>query len=182
MYRLVLFAVLMLSVYDLSAQTDSLVMVDSMAPRQHRAKSIYVEALGSSGLALSLNYDMRFKPSRKGLGIRAGITQPDRSGRSITYSFPVLLNYVNADSRVALEAGGGFIVAYRQWSYEDSNGIVYHRQGFEYPAVANLGVRFQPLKTGIVWRVYWAPAWRVGGSTQDTLLRWFGISLGVGFN
>lgn len=156
---------------------------DSIATKrftERRSKAIYIEALGSSGLAFSLNYDMRFRPTHKGWGFRAGIVQPIRDGRNVTYSFPLMLNYINANTRVALEGGVGFILAYRRGSYEDTNGIIHYYQGLEYPAVANVGIRFQPLRTGVVWRLYWAPIWRIDTSTQ-TELRWFGTSLGIGF-
>ncbi|GAB3908919.1 hypothetical protein GCM10028803_45540 [Larkinella knui] len=163
------------------AQEDGFKTGDDV-PQTSKAKAIYVEAMGSSGWGLSLNYDMRFKSGHKGWGFRAGINQPIQEGRALTYSFPVLINTVNSNKRVALEAGAGFILAYRKWTYEDQNNVIHHNNGIEYPAVANVGVRFQPLRTGIVWRLYWAPTWRIGSSAQNTNLRWFGTSLGIGFN
>jgi hypothetical protein len=165
----------------LIAQVDTTIQLGVNPLKKYRAKAIYLEALGSSGFSLSLNYDMPFKGGHKGWGFRAGVTQPIQEGRAVTYSFPVLINRVSSNKRVALEAGAGFILAYRNWTYEDQNNVIHHNQGIEYPAVANLGLRFQPLRTGIIWRLYWAPTWRIGSSAQSTNLRWLGTSFGIGF-
>jgi hypothetical protein len=181
MQRFLLVLILSLApLYYSMAQVDT-VQIGASPLKKHRAKAVYVEALGSSGFSLSLNYDMRFKRELKGWGFRAGVTQPIQEGRAVTYSFPVLINTIGSNKRVAVEAGVGFIIAYRKWTYEDQNNVIYHNQGIEYPGVANVGLRFQPLRTGIVWRLYWAPTWRIGSSVQNTNLRWFGTSLGIGF-
>jgi hypothetical protein len=149
--------------------------------KAHRAKAIYVEVLGSSGLDYSLNYDMRFKTGRKGWGFRAGITRPAQVGQTEIFSFPLLINKVQSDRRAALEVGAGFVVNYKKLTFEDSNNIIQRRQSVQFPAVANVGVRLQPLRTGVIWRLYWAPSWRIG-SSESPYLQWFGTSLGIGFN
>ena len=146
-----------------------------------RPKAIYIELLGSSGFGTSVNYDMRFNKSHKGLGFRIGVAQPNTVGRSTSCLFPVLINHVSSTRQAAFEVGAGFDVVYRNTSYEDFNNIIHYSHSFVYPAVANVGIRFQPLKTGIVWRLYWAPTWEIL-STQKSFTGWIGTSLGIGFN
>jgi hypothetical protein len=167
--------------YSVLAQVDINQTQDGSL-KTRRAKSIYIEALGSSGFDYSLNYDMRFKTGRKGWGFRAGITRPAQVGQAEVFSSPILVNKIQSDRRVALEAGAGFIINYRRLTYEDSNNNVQRSQSIQLPAVANVGIRLQPLRTGIVWRLYWAPAWRIGSSSQPFEPYWFGTSLGIGFN
>lgn len=171
---------LIIPFYSLFAQVDVNHAVDGTF-KVHRAKAIYAELLGSSGLDYSLNYDMRFKAGRKGWGFRAGITRPSQVGQTEIFSFPLLINRVQSNRRAALEIGAGFVVNYKKLTFEDSNNITQRRQSVQFPAVANVGIRLQPLRTGVVWRLYWAPTWRIG-SSQSTNLRWFGTSLGIGFN
>ncbi len=165
---------------DATAQPSHYQSQDSLKIR--RAKSIYVELFGSSGLNLSANYDMRFRPGNKGWGFRAGMALPFIESRAETYSFPVLLNYVKANGRVAFEAGAGVVAVLRWFSFEDTNNVIKREYlGLQYPATANVGIRFQPVRTGIVWRLYWVPTWRIG-STQRPFTTWLGTSLGIGFH
>jgi hypothetical protein len=170
------------SVIASAQKKDSTYYSYSETSLSRRFKSIYVELLGSSGFTGSLNFDMRFKPGHSGWGFRSGITKPVREGNATTYSFPLLVNRVTSNHRVAFEYGIGVILAYRRYSYQDSQLVVHHVHGFEYPATANVGIRFQPIRTGLVWRVYWAPSWHLGDSFQRTVFYWFGTSLGIGFN
>ncbi|GHB71262.1 hypothetical protein [Persicitalea jodogahamensis] len=179
--RYFLAAVFLLSFHHVLAQTyiayDS---TEILEPR--RAKAIYVEALGSSGFGMSINYDMRFKPGHKGWGFRAGIAQPYQVADATTYYFPLKVNKVHSDKRVALEHGFGPVIVYKRWEYEDLNFNIHQRQGFHFLAVANVGVRFQPLKTGVVWRLYWNPNYQIGSGSRRPMLFWFSTSLGIGFN
>jgi hypothetical protein len=145
------------------------------------AKAIYVEALGSSGFNYSLNYDMRFKAGRNGWGFRAGVALPQYTGQVEIYTMPLMLNNVQSARRAALEMGIGVLAAYRRLTYEDHNFVIQRRQSIGFPVVANLGVRFQPLRTGVVWRIYWAPNWRLDQPSSQAQLFWFGTSLGIGF-
>lgn len=148
----------------------------------HRAKAIYIEALGTS-LGYSLHYDMRFRRGHRGLGINIGLNRPLESGQTKTYSISLIVNHVSSNQRIALEVGGGFLLAYRRRIYDDVNNRIHRTSSFYYPAVANLGIRFQPKRIGPVLRLFWSPNWNIDkSSAQQVTLRWFGASLGLGFN
>ncbi len=179
--RYLLAALFLLSFHHALAQTDS-IQNSNEPSKTRRAKAIYVEALGSSALGLSLNYDMRFKPGHEGWGFRVGMAQPYQAYDATTFYFPLIINKVHSSKRAAFEHGFGPVIVYKRWEYEDLNFDIHQRQGFHFIASANVGVRFQPLKTGVVWRLYWNPNWQVGTSGQKPMLLWFGTSLGIGFN
>ncbi|HEV7348469.1 hypothetical protein [Telluribacter sp.] len=178
-YPLVVCLSLLIAV-DALAQADS-TGVSKLPVPNRRAKAIYVEALGSSGFFYSLNYDMRFKKGLDGLGFRIGITRPDPSGITMTYSGPILINYVTSARRIAFEAGAGVIVAHRRYEYEDHVSILHkYRRTTINDGVANVGIRVQPFRTGIIWRLYWAPTW-IFGEPNSFFPQWLGTSLGIGF-
>ena len=180
--NVLLIAGLLLAALTTLAQPD-INYVRPGIPADRRTKAIYIEAFGSSGFGVSLNYDTRFRRGHDGWGFRVGVASPIRQGRVATYSVPVLLNRVLplSGNRISVEVGAGFIATYRRLTYEDQNFIVRHQASISYPAVANLGLRIQPLRTGIVWRIYWAPTWRIGSSFQSTDLHLIGTSLGIAF-
>ncbi|GAB3162710.1 hypothetical protein [Telluribacter humicola] len=164
------------------AQTDSIRISKPTIP-DRRAKAIYMEAFGSSGFYYSLNCDMRFRKGLKGWGVRVGITKPVTVGVATTYSGPILINYVTSERSVALEAGLGIVVANTRYTHEDQYNVIRKYSHYDYNyGVANVGIRVQPKRTGIMWRLYWAPNWVMGPdyNNQKTLM-WFGTSLGVGF-
>lgn len=161
---------------DFSSQTE-----DSL-PVSRRAKAIYVEALGTSGFGFSINYDMRFKPGHDGWGFRIGSGQISREGRYTNHSFPLLINKVSTNKRVAFEQGIGALITYRKWYYDNPSNTVDHYRRFLYHAAVNVGLRVQPENTGVIWRLYWSPAWIIGVPINSANLLWFGTSLGIGFN
>lgn len=179
--QFLLAALFLLCFQSASAQTDSTQARDTL-PKTRRAKAIYVEALGSSAFGLSLNYDMRFKPGHEGWGFRVGMAQPYQVADATTFYFPIIINKVHSNKRATFEHGIGPVLVYKRWEYEDLNFDIHQRQGLNFIAAANVGVRFQPLKTGVVWRLYWNPNWQVGPRFQRPMLLWFGTSLGIGFN
>ncbi len=149
-------------------------------PKEHRAKAIYLEALGGGGLGLSLHYDMRFRRSNNGWGWRVGYSQPVPDGRYKTYSVPIGVNRLGGAGRVAGEVGVGAVLAYTTWTFDDDNNVTQHKNRLETPLIANVGVRFRPLRTGAVLRLSWSPTWTIGSYSQVNLA-WVGASLGVGF-
>ena len=168
---------------DLLAQGDSITLRQSNVGPTRRAKAIYVEALGRSGFGFSILYDMRLSKGHDGIGINLGISQPKIDPRATTYSFPLFINHISSEKRVALEVGGGIIVAYRRWWTQDQNQDIHRFHQISVPAMANVGLRIQPINTGVVWRLFWAPNWRIGTeSNLNGKLLWFGTSLGIGFN
>lgn len=174
---------LVLGAFDLFAQHDSISLQRPVKTSERRAKAIYLEVLGRSGFGLSLLYDMRFRKGHDGLGINLGISQPKIEPRATTYSFPIFINHVSSERRVALEVGGGLIVAYRRWWSEDQTQTIHRYHQVSVPAMANVGIRIQPINTGVVCRLFWAPNWRIGREANlNGRLLWFGASLGIGFN
>lgn len=180
-YCLLVVGALLASLSQATAQPDTS-WVNSNQSKIRRAKAIYVEALGTSGLGLSINYDMRFTPGHDGWGFRVGSGQIVREGRFTSHSFPVLLTKISPNKRVAFERGGGLLITYRHWTWDTPSNKQEHHWRIYYQAAVNVGVRFQPMKVGPVWRVYWSPAWEFGTPRSNINLLWFGTSLGIGFN
>lgn len=179
MNRVVLLSLLLLVGFQLRAQ-------EIAADRP--AKAIYVEALGS-GLGVSINYDTRFKPGLTGLGIRAGIGGLSVSGQNTAgapgstvrigvVTLPVLINYVVGNSIAAFEAGAGLQGVYISAEGQDINsGTIDSSDGFTVGGTMNFGLRLQPRRNGVHFRLYWAPI--VNGHGFQP--KWLGLSLGFGF-
>jgi hypothetical protein len=127
------------------------------------AKSIFFE-LGGPGLA-SVNYDMRFNNTGKGLGFRAGIGGfPAYNINLVT--FPVGLNYIaSKDNKNFFEFGVGCTVSSAK--VEDGgifNGSFGH---------TTLGYRLQPKDGGFTFRATMNPVFVNEG--------FFPFYAGVGF-
>jgi hypothetical protein len=147
---------------------------------QRVAKAIYVEALGS-GIGLSLNYDIRFKPGLSGLGLRAGIGATSGSTdqtRISLMSLPILLNYVLGNSRASFEGGLGLMARYLTGAGTDVlTGDYVTAQGAGVSIAGNVGLRLQPKQNGVHFRLYWSPFITDRGLQP----KWLGLSLGYGF-
>lgn len=180
-YCLFMIMTLFSLICDSVAQKSNGQPEDSL-PLSRRAKAFYVEGFGMSGFGVSINYDMRFKPGRDGWGFRIGSGQISREGRYTNHSFPLLINKVSTNKRVAFEQGIGALITYRKWYYDNPNNTIDHYHKFLYHAAVNVGLRVQPVSTGVIWRLYWSPAWALGTPIQNVNLLWFGTSLGIGFN
>lgn len=168
------------SICNVLAQYDSTYM-DAKSKKMRRTKAVYIEGLGSSGINYSINFDTRFKANTKGWGFRIGIARPTQSGRTEIFSFPLMLNKLSSNKKATLETGIGVLAVYRRLTYQDQNNIIHRSESVHFPASANIGFRLQPLRTGIVWRLYWCPNWNIGQSLNKPQLLWFGTSLGIGF-
>ncbi|MFD2572726.1 hypothetical protein ACFSUS_18950 [Spirosoma soli] len=150
------------------------------APAERPAKAIYVEGLGS-GLGVSLNYDTRFKPGLSGLGLRVGVGGLDVSssaGSIDIITLPVLVNYVAGNSRAAFEAGVGVtVIRVSAISASTLPGDNIVAKGTGVAGSGNFGLRVQPKRNGVHFRLYWSPF-----VTSDIFEpRIFGASLGFGF-
>lgn len=171
MNKIYLLSFLLLVTLQLNAQD---------APAGRPAKAFYVEGLGS-GLGLSLNFDTRFKPGLSGLGMRVGFGGIDASsskGSIDIITLPVLLNYVAGNSRASFEAGMGVTVirisAITASTLPGDNAIA---KGTGVAGTGNFGLRLQPKRNGVHFRLYWSPF-----VTSDFFEpRIFGASLGFGF-
>ncbi|MFD1141332.1 hypothetical protein ACFQ4C_09440 [Larkinella insperata] len=147
-----------------------------------RNKAVYAEALGS-GITLSLNYDFRFKPTQDGLGMRIGVgggsfsdTNSDAKAGIVT--MPVLVDYLVGQRRVAFEAGAGLTLVYINVSGTDAvSGELLSGKGFGFMGTFNTGLRLQPVRNGVVFRLNWSPAISNAGFQAN----WLGLSLGYAF-
>lgn len=156
----------------------------STAVVAQRRKSIYAEALGN-GIIVSANYDMRLKKNQNdGLGFRAGIgggslAGYDETGMSANIgvlTFPLSLNYVVGKKRSGFETGAGFTPIYVSASVETDTEFA-HADGLGVTGFLNAGYRFQPINSGVMFRVNWTPAFNRSGFIPG----WFGLSLGYSF-
>ena len=95
-----------------------------------------------NGLFVTVNYDTRFKPSNKGLGLRAGI------GLLLGAAIPVSVNYLigNNNKRSFLEigAGGTLYFKYKTFNFLDENQII---------PVTYIMYRYQALKSPNTFRI-----------------------------
>lgn len=177
MSKIIIFGPSLLSCYSALAQP--------VTPSVRRAKGIYVEALGSNGSGLSINYDMRFRKARTdGWGFRIGggtTLSPAYARRYRSVYLPLLLNRVTGN-RVALETGFGATLYQTRWRYDvhDLTGLPGVRKESGALLNLNIGLRLQPIRHGVLFRLYWAPYVQ---PDQHRSLNpfWFGASLGYGF-
>ncbi|GAB2789223.1 hypothetical protein GCM10027275_37730 [Rhabdobacter roseus] len=154
--------------------------ISSYAQDGGRNKAIYVEGLGS-GLLFSVNYDFRFKPQQDGLGMRVGIGGGNLGGFDANVGIvtvPVLANYLVGTRRVAFEAGAGITPIYVKASAADlSTGDVVKADGLSAFGTLNAGLRLQPIRNGVVFRLTYTPI--ITGS--GFLPLFLGVSLGYAF-
>jgi hypothetical protein len=118
-----------------------------------------------------------------GWGFRAGTgysAAPDDGRRMQSYYFPVMLNHIVGKRRVAFESGLGMTLIISRWRYDVGTytGRPGREQSFEKRLYGNFGLRLQPLKKGLLFRLYWSPAMQPEGKI---IPYYFGTSLGFGF-
>lgn len=112
-------------------------------------QQIYLETLGPGAVAVTLNYDMRFKPQPNGFGFRAGIGLMPSSNNS-KFSIPIQLNYL-VGKKHQFEGGIGASYYYSQNSGSDWN--IDSTPGGTVFATFSAGYRYQPSKKGFTVRV-----------------------------
>lgn len=137
-------------------------------------QSVFIELLGNSPL-LSLNYDRMLKRHHNdGFGVRAGFglgeyIDSDYAQTPNYFSIPIGITYIIGPKRHAFEAGLGY-----------TTQILTSPLPEKLPSRSfgnlNLGYRFQPLKDGLLFRLYWAPYLR-----RQVYPSWAGVSLGYSF-
>jgi len=129
------------------------------------AKAVYFE-LGGPGLA-SINYDMRFTNSEKGIGGRIGIggfsvnsgsTGTTITDRTTVIFIPLGINYlIGSDGRHYLELGGGITPVIVNDTY--SGGSDKFTSTFGH---LNIGYRMQPKEAGFFFRAAINPVFGKG--------------------
>jgi len=148
-------------------------------------RAFFIDVLGSSPL-ISFNYDMRIKRLHNdGLGFRAGfglgsLVQSDYNITPRYFSLPMGINYILGPKRHGFEAGIGYTAQFLTTTPPDAT----KSNSF---ANLNIGYRFQPLRDGLIFRLYWTPTFknndfykqRPGDSDFQT--EWAGASIGFSF-
>ncbi|NEU09776.1 hypothetical protein GZH53_15725 [Flavihumibacter sp. R14] len=135
-------------------------------------KAIFFELLGS-GMLYSLNYDFRLKPnSNQGFGLRVGLgkgtyTSNETFGSRYT-TLPVNFNYILGNKRSGLEAGVSFTPEFSFQRFDDQ---------FNFYSILNLGYRYQPINSGLLFRLAYTPI-LIGERSHPPI----GISVGYELN
>jgi hypothetical protein len=118
--------------------------VDTM-PAKHRGNKILFAEIGGPGIAISINYDARFKSGQKdGFGYRVGIGY-FAAGNNTVFTIPVQVNYLYGKDGKYLELGIGT-------TFINSRGDNYSSPTWEFDTVTGLaataviGVRYEPNK------------------------------------
>lgn len=115
---------------------------------------MYLE-VGGPGLAISANYDTRFKKERNGWGYRVGLGYFASGGNNVL-TVPFQINYLIGEHSHMLELGAGT-------TFLNSNGTNVGNSKFEFDkvtgfiATAAIGYRFQPEHKGINVRIAFVP-------------------------
>jgi len=130
------------------------------------AKTIFVEGLGI-GIFYSLNYDTRFakRPKNDGFGFRAGFSYLE------VLFVPLQINYLIGYKHY-LEIGSGITFASKNL---DIGRGAYG--GANITPSASIGYRFQPAKSGFMFRVN-ADAFLPFALNNDGIMPWLGVSVG----
>ncbi|MBD1365237.1 hypothetical protein IDJ77_15585 [Mucilaginibacter sp. ZT4R22] len=124
-----------------------------------RAKSIYFEAFGPGSL-YSVNYDTRFRKSRKGIGARIGLTYVFIDNEK-ALAVPLLLNSLFGKKSSFFEVGVGvtfyydFKTDYTPFLNDPSlpGSTKFKQYGSGVIWSVTYGYRYQPLKGGLNFRV-----------------------------
>ena len=151
------------------------IMSTIAAARQDRAEfftrkgmqSTYLE-VGGNGLFLTVNYE-KFLTNELGLRI-GGLIVPTESGVSVFST--IMGNGVWGDGNLCMEAGLGVVAIVGEFvllATDDSSSTALALTG-------TLGLRYQPKRKGIIFRLGFTPIIASGG-----ILPWGGVSIGYSF-
>lgn len=138
-----------------------------------KAQNVYLE-VGGAGLAISANYDARFKKERNGWGYRVGVGFFTAGGNTVE-TIPFQINYLIGEHAHMLELGAGT-------TFLNSVGTNVGTSKFEFDKVtgfigtATIGYRFQPEHKGINVRIAFVPI-----LYDEGLIPAGGISIGYTF-
>jgi hypothetical protein len=130
------------TVYVTKVQKDTVPAL----PMKHMGNKIVFLEIGGPGLAVSINYDMRFKKgSKDGLGFRAGVGY-FAAGNNTVFTVPLMVNYLYGKDGKYIEIGLGTTFLNSKgdnysssvWEFDDVTGFI---------ATAVIGVRYEPNKS-----------------------------------
>ncbi|MBS1526077.1 MAG: hypothetical protein JST19_10540 [Bacteroidetes bacterium] len=151
----------------------TLMVVDTATNHQQKAENLYLE-LGGPGLAISANYDARFKKERSGWGYRVGLGYFGSGGNTV-FTIPFQINYLYGEHAHKFELGAGttFLnstgtnVGTSKWEFDRVTGFI---------GTATIGYRYQPEHKGINFRIAFVPI-----LYDEGLIPAGGISVGYTF-
>lgn len=149
-----------------------LLSFNSFSQQTTKRQVVYAELLGS-GVIGSVNYDFRLKPGNDGSGMRVGFGYvPD------VFVFPIGLNVVIGENRVAFEYGVGVSIAAflktKSGNQTFSTGI----NNLGYMGFLKAGIRFTPKNNGMFYNFNWNPII----NNVETRWVWFGLGIGYSWN
>ena len=138
----------------LMKKSDTSLMVKDTTAEDVKAQNVYAE-VGGAGLAISANYDARFKKERNGWGFRVGAGFFTSGGNTVE-TVPFQLNYLIGEHSSMIEVGVGttFLnskgtnVGNSKWQFDNITGFV---------GTASIGYRYQPEHKGINFRIAFVP-------------------------
>ncbi|HVW12637.1 MAG TPA: hypothetical protein VHB54_02375 [Mucilaginibacter sp.] len=151
----------------------TLMVVDTATNHQFKAENLYLE-IGGPGLAISANYDSRFKKERSGWGYRVGLGYFGSGGNTV-FTIPFQINYLYGEHAHKFELGAGttFLnstgtnVGTSKWEFDRVTGFI---------GTATIGYRYQPEHKGINFRIAFVPI-----LYDEGLIPAGGISVGYTF-
>jgi len=156
------------------AKSDTSMMITDTSAVQHvKAVNAYLE-VGGPGLAISGNYDARFKKERNGWGYRIGAGY-FASGGNTVFTVPFQINYLYGEHAALVELGAGttFLnstgtnVGNSKWEFDKVTGFI---------ATATIGFRYQPQSRGLNFRIAFVPI-----LYDEGLIAAGGVSIGYTF-
>ncbi|MGG9972795.1 hypothetical protein ACQ33O_13465 [Ferruginibacter sp. SUN002] len=161
-------ALLLLSAISANAQDEKV-----ERPRHKKAEEVESPAkvayfeLGGPGFA-SLNYDMRFTKSEKGIGGRVGIggfSLGEAGNRSTAIFIPIGINYMfggnDSEGKRYFEIGGGMTVVSTKDTYDNGSGSSTDKFSTSFGHL-NFGYRMQPQDGGFFFRATLNPLFGKG--------------------
>lgn len=136
------------------SDTTLMIAADTVTNHQLKAENLYLE-IGGPGLAISGNYDARFKKERSGWGYRVGIGYFGSGGNTV-FTIPFQINYLYGEHAHKLELGAGttFLnstgtnVGNSKWEFDRVTGFI---------GTATIGYRYQPDHKGFNFRIAFVP-------------------------
>jgi hypothetical protein len=155
------------------SDTTLMVAADTSTDHQVKAQNLYLE-VGGAGLAISGNYDARFKKERSGWGYRVGLGYFGSGGNTV-FTIPFQINYLigEHDSKFELGAGTTFLnstgtnVGNSKWEFDKVTGFI---------GTATIGYRYQPAHKGLNFRIAFVPI-----LYDEGLIAAGGVSIGYTF-
>lgn len=152
-----------------------------------RALALYGEA-GGAGFLYSANLDIRILKWNSGIGLRLGAesfnmdvvkqlgtkAQNYVSGTGQVTIFPIGINTIMDDRRLAFELGFGFVPVYGKLSIPSAE---FQIDGYGHYTFAHAGFRLRPLHGGgFIARINYTPI-----IINGYLKNWAGLSAGIVF-